>query len=108
MFGPFAILFVMVHTLSVAMVALGMLCLMTWAWKEWKPSQFKMAGMWMLCIGIVLALLTMAGGGFMHSDMPGMKGKGMMRGMDMDDMMEFGDEEEADLDIDAASEVKVP
>ena len=48
----------MLHGIGALLFMLGLLALMAWAWKSWKPHDFKKAAMWLIGIGVILCAIS--------------------------------------------------
>lgn len=90
-----------IHIAAVIASFTGLFLLILWAVKTWDPAKLKTWGLWLLVLGVVACLLTIAvrggpwlapgspwGGVGIGYDKGGMRMQGRMMGMMMDRMME--------------------
>lgn len=80
------------HGLGVLLFSIAILFLLTWAYKSWSAKEFKTTGMWLLILGILLCILSLAGGrpmGWKYGR------EGMMREKMLMEMMEELDAKDA-------------
>lgn len=72
------------HMIAGVSLLLGLVSLVVWAWKTWKPHTYKKVGIWLVAIGVVSCILcctAMAFGvGFDKKTGPGMMMKKGMKG----------------------------
>lgn len=47
----------MLHGIAALSFVLGLVSLVIWAWKTWKPHTYKKAGLWMVAIAIISCIL---------------------------------------------------
>ena len=57
-YGPWMPLIGMLHGFGALFFGFGILFLLVWAWKTWKPHDYRKAGMWFLGTGVILCAVA--------------------------------------------------